>query len=74
MKNKKVKLLGHGVFWWLDYDNPLGSCLSPLDHCDEHGELITLRGDLAYAFVTRSGNILRFQEKIGTRADLEDVP
>ncbi len=74
---RKVKLPGHGVFWFLELEsNPGEGALAPLEHCNEKGEIVSLevmvRGE-SYAHVFEDGIIRRRGEEIGTLADLVEV-
>lgn len=74
-KTRRVSLPGHGVFWFIenkDGDGPL----APLDHCDQSGNIVDADVALfaeSYAHVFANGEIKRFHQVIGHRADLVDV-
>lgn len=69
-KTCKVRFQGV-VYWLLESTFVQGRCIAPLNHCNEHGEVITL-GD-AYAHLGIDEKIRRYLQVIGSAEDLELV-
>lgn len=69
---RKVKLSGHGKFWFLD-KNGKGP-LAKLSHCNRKGDLkMILPIPDSYAHVYGNGIIKWYGKEIGHVSDLEDV-
>jgi hypothetical protein len=74
---RKVRLEGHGEFWFLDDDDEGVGALAPLEHCDSRGELlddsyVIFHAD-SYAHCFADGTIKRYRQVIGSVEDLVDV-